>query len=44
MWFDVAAALAKLDGGETAHDLSIMTERNRAEVAEVARIAAPADA
>ena len=43
MWFDVAAALATVDGGETAPDLSVMTERKQAKVAGVARIAAPVD-
>lgn len=43
MWFDVAAALASLNDGETAPDVFRMAERNRAKVAEVARIAAPVD-
>jgi hypothetical protein len=43
MWFDVAAALATLNGGETVAEPFRMTERNRGKVAEVARIAAPVD-
>jgi len=41
MWFDVAAALAKLNDRETAPDPFRMQERNRARVAEVAEVAAP---
>lgn len=43
MWFDVEAALARIMDCKAVPDLSDMMERNRAKVAEVARIAAPVD-
>jgi len=41
MWFDVAAALARIDEQGATPEPFRMTERNRPKVAEVATIAAP---
>ena len=41
MWFDVAAALARINESEAPPDPFHITERNPTKVAEVARIAAP---